>query len=1050
MHTIEGTPLLAVQSLGSLQITFGGQSVSLKMSKAAALLVYLMYHGGVTYGREQLATLLWPEESLDKTRENFRQALYQIRRIFGSREEADRYLVVNRETIQFRADSHHTLDANLFEQRVREGAWESALELYAGEFLATFYATDAQDLGEWQSITREHLHQLAVHACTQLARQLERRDPARAAEVARRLLALEPWAEEGHRLLMRWWTAQGQPAEALAQYQRCVATLADELGIAPATETTALYQQIRDGRLAPPGPITHNLPALLTPLVGRQQDLATLQSHLADGDNRLLTLVGPGGIGKTKLLMALGWAAVHNPPPVPFTHIYFVSLAELEADGASHLPERITAHLLATLEIHPAPSTPYQTVLTERWGDRPILLLLDNWEHLTPGAGLLTTWLREMPRLHIVATSREPLGLYGEILFYVRGLEMNSPQAEPSEAGRLFVQSARRVQPRFQWNEQTAPLIRRICDAVEGHPLALEMAAAWLQGLTLAEVAEGVVEGLDLLTSAHADTPARQRDMRHILAQSWQKLTQSQQAMLAQLSLFRQAFTPAQAHAVAGASRLQLALVVAHFWLRRGDDGRYHFHELLRHFAQEQLIAQPSLYQQTRRVYIQEHLRYLQSRRDLLEENPSSGLFADLRQRHADLEQAWIWTAGKEAGEEWLTEIIATVRPLANFYMGMGLLSDGIRLLEQTIRHLRQLPATPLRQRALTHLLIEQAGLRNLQVTCELIPDAMAEAIELARSLPDQALLSRAYTEYGAALGRMGEMADGRDLLRKGLRLAEEEQNWEQAARIYAALGNIDADEGLFVTSIEYYQQAITWYEQLDKPIQRNGARHNVAISLTHLGQYEQARRLHQQNLASWRTLERRSNLAMTLEGLGYVALVQGRLRLAELHLKTALRVYTEIEDLDGVAYARLYLGYRAVAEGRLSDAAIHYRAMIQARQRLGHTHLLNQGWAGLADVARRRGEGKEALAFAERCWPAILAGQVQGEDPMSVYLACYQAFSALGDERAAEVLALALSQLNRQIQALGENEAARQTFMHAVPSHRALLAAVQQQGTGI
>ncbi len=1060
MNTDEDMALLSVQSLGSLQIRFGGRPVTLKMSKAGALLVYLMRHGDVAHGRELLATLLWPEESLDKTRENFRQALYQIRRIFGNREMADRYLTVTWETVQFRSDSPYTLDANLFEQRVSEGAWAAGLNLYAGEFLATFYPTDAQEMGEWQLITREHLHQLAVYACTQLARQLEKRDPARAADVARRLLVLEPWAEEGHRTLMRWWAAQRQPAEALSQYQRCITILADEMGIAPATETTALYEQIRDGRLAPLDPLTHNLPAQLTPLVGREQELSTLQRLLADTDpdayadtdtntnNRLITLVGPGGIGKTKLMVALGWAAVHNPPQVPFTHIYFVSLAELEANGEGHLPERITAHLLTTLGIHPSPTASIRTLLAERWGDDPVLLLLDNWEHLKSAASLLSTWLMEMPYLHIVTTSREPLGLYAETLFRVGGLDTGLSQADPiqkgpSQAGRLFVQSARRAKPRFQWDEKTAPLIRRICDAVDGHPLALEMAASWLQGLTLAEVAEGVEEGLDLLTSAHADMPARQRDMRHILAQSWQKLTGDQQRMLAQLSLFRQPFGPNRAYAVAGASRLHLALVVAHFWLRRGDDGRYHFHELLRHFAREQLIAQPNLHQQARRAYIQEHLHYLQSQRDLLEENPSSDLFADLHLRHADMEQAWNWAVG----EEWLAEIIATVGPLSWFYAGMGLLSEGIRLLGQTIRHLRQLPATPLRQRALAHLLIEQASLRNLQVNCALVPEAMAEAIELARDLSDRRLLSQAYTECGVALRRVGQFEEGRDFLRKGLALAEMEQDWGQAALIYLGLGNIDTEEGLFVASIEYYQRAMNWYEALNRPVLRNNVRHNLALSLTHLGQYDRARRLHQQNLASWRTLQRRQDLAMTLEGLGYVALTQNRFRLAELHLGAALRIYTEIEDLDGGAYAHLYLGHRAVAQGLLSNAATHYRAMIGARQRLGHAHLLNQGWAGLAEVAWRRGELHEALLFVERCWPAILAGQVQGEEPMPVYLTSYHILSAIGDDRATVVLEKAISHLNREILALDDDELARQAFMHAVPSHRALLAAAAERG---
>lgn len=1044
MNAKEDAPLLAVQCLGSLQIVFDGRPIVLKMSKAGALLVYLMRYGDVVHSREQLATLLWPEESQDKTGENFRQAIYQLRRVFGNREIADRYLTITRATVQFRSDSHHSLDANLFEQRVSEGAWDVALDLYAGEFLATFYATDAQELGEWQTIQREHLHQQAVYACIQLIRQLEKKDPARAADVARRLLKLEPWAEEGHRLLMRWWAAQGQPAEALAQYERCAATLADELGIVPAAETTALYEQIRDDRLAPLPSLTHNLPAPLTPLIGRRQELSTLQDHLADADNRLLTLVGPGGVGKTRLLLALGWATVHRQPPIPFTHIYFISLAELEANGEGQLPERITAHLLTTLDIHPSPTASMRTLLAELWGERPVLLLLDNWEHLNAAASLLSTWLTEMPRLQIVVTSREALGLYGETLFPVGGLDTDASPAEPTEAGQLFVQSARRVQPRFQWDEKSAPLIRRICDAVEGHPLALEMAAAWLQGLTLAEVAESVAEGLELFTHAHADLPARHRDIRHILAQSWQKLTPNQQKMLAQLSLFRQAFTPAQAQAVAGASRLHLALVVAHFWLRREADGRYRFHELLRRFAREELIAQPDLHQQARRAYIHEHLHDLQSRRDLLEENPSSELLTGLRLRLADLEQAWNWAVE----EAWLEEMIATAGPLSLFYIGGGFLSEGIRLLEQAIRHLRHLPATPQRQHALTHLLIEQASIRNRQAACELVPKSMDEAIELARTLCDRTLLMRAYAECGAALGVMGQLEEGRDVLRKGLALAEEENNREQSAWIYLALGNIDFEEGLFVEGINHYQQAMAWYEALNKSVLRNATRHNLALSLAHLGQYDRARRLHQQNLASWRALQRRPNLAMSLEGLGYVALAQNRLRMAGLHLQAALRIYTEIEDLDGVAYTHLYLGHRAVAQGLLSNAASHYRTMLEVRQKLGQTHLLNQGWAGLADVAWRRGELHEALAFVERCWPAIVARQVQGEEPMLVYLACYEVLSALGDPRAAVVLDQAVSQLNQQVEALGDDELARRTFIDAVPSHRLLMAAAQHRAT--
>ncbi|HSH04742.1 MAG TPA: BTAD domain-containing putative transcriptional regulator [Anaerolineae bacterium] len=1037
--------MLSVQTFGKLEITINGHSVSLRMSKAAVLLVYLMRNKDVSYGRDQLATLLWPQENERKSRENFRQALYQIRRIFDDKQTAEQYLTVTRDIVQFHAGTNFILDANLFEQKAAKKEWECALDLYEGEFLATYYSPDAQELAEWQVTTREQLHHLAVYACTQLTRESEKKDLTRAAHFARRLLSLEPWAEEGYRVLMRWWVSQGQVTTALAEYQKCVAILSEELGIKPTAKTTALYEQIRDGRLPSSSSLTHNLPALLTPLVGRQQELITLQQYLAEPSQRLLTLVGPGGIGKTKLMLELGWITARTPLPMPFTAIYFISLAEFEPDEAISWPEQISSHLLQSLDI-PLPSSSATSspidILAKEWGDRPILLLLDNWEHLIAGSSVLTKWLKAVPHLQIVVTSREPLRLYGETVFHLLGLDKSSSVADsPHAAGKLFVQCVRRVQPQFQWDEKTAPLISRICHVVGGYPLALELAAAQLQGFTLAEVADSVAEGLDLLNSAHADLLPRQRDMRQILAQSWHNLPKDQQQILAQLSLFRQPFTAVEAQAVTGASRMQLALVVAHFWLRRADNGRYQYHELLRHFAYEQLVAQPDLYQQARRAYIQEHFQYLQSRRKLLEENPSNDIFVDLRRRHADLEQAWRWASS----EEWLDEIAEVVRPLASFYIGVGLLSHGIRLFKQTIRQLRQLSVTPKRQHALAYLLLEEAVLRNMQVNCELVPAAMIEVIELAHSLADETLLIRAYHEYGTAVVRLGRFTEGRELLKIGLDLAEQCQDWAQVANFYFLLGNIEQDEGMCAASIIHYDQALKWYEQLNNLVHINAIRHNLAIALTHLGQYRRVRSLHQQNLAAIRRLERRSGLALTIEGLGFVSLAQKQFRLAELYLQKALRMYIEIEDLDGVAYTQLYLGHWAVAQDMLSTAVTHYRAMITARQTLKHTHLLAQGWAGLAEVAWRRGYTHEAMGYVERCWPNILADQVRGEEPMPVYLSCYRVLTAVADDRALLVLDKALAWLNQEIAALGNDKLACETFL-AVPTHQALLAAAQER----
>ncbi|MBK8433881.1 MAG: hypothetical protein IPL28_22475 [Chloroflexi bacterium] len=193
--------------------------------------------------------------------------------------------------------------------------WPTAAEQYQGDFLADFHTPDSILFTEWQLITREHLHQLAVQALGQLAEQAEAAQAhGRAEQAAQRLLALEPWAEEAHRLLMRLWARQGHHGRALAQYEKCASLLADELGTTPTAETTTLYKQIRDGRWPPTATSspTTNLPANLTPLVAREAELADLTTLLGDPACRLLTIVGTGGMGKTKLLLALGWACHHS------------------------------------------------------------------------------------------------------------------------------------------------------------------------------------------------------------------------------------------------------------------------------------------------------------------------------------------------------------------------------------------------------------------------------------------------------------------------------------------------------------------------------------------------------------------------------------------------------------------------------------------------------------------------------------------------------------------------------------------------------------------
>ncbi len=1036
---------LQVMALGQVHISFHGRPLTFRMNKAAGLLIYLMRESKKAHGREQLATLLWPEETSRKSAENLRQALYQLRRALG--EEADTYLLINYGTIQFNPTSPHTLDANLFEQAVAQQDWQTAEQQYQGDFLADFHASDSILFTEWQLITREHLHQLAGRALGQLAKQAEAAQAhGRAEQAAQRLLALEPWAEEAHRLLMRLWARQGQHGRALTQYEKCASLLADELGTTPTAETTTLYEQIRDGRWPPPATPTSspttNLPASLTPLVAREAELADLTNLLHDPTCRLLTIVGTGGMGKTKLLLALGWACHHAQQYA--AGVLFASLAELEPRPTESTSEQIASYLLRQLGSanNPTSTASDTELLVQQWHGRPLLLLLDNWEHLLEGATLLSDLLAALPDLHIATTSREPLNLQGEWLYPLHGLTL--PTAATAEnvgqsgAGQLFGQAARRVQPQFQLDEQTATAVYTICHALEGHPLALEMASASLRGLTVAEVAQGVAEGLDLLTTNQPNVPPRQRDLRQLLAYSWGQLSPNEQIILAQLSLFRQPFTTAGAQSVTGAGLVQMAALVARFWLRRTADGRYQTHELLRHFAREQLAQSPTQPAAESR-YIRYHLNHIAQQQVRAGHLLAKEMLAEWTRSWADVEQAW---AGALRREMW-GELEGAIAAVSAFYLHKGLLADGIRFLAQAAEevqaHLHPPAADPTAQRVWVLLLIEQAHLRNIQVQSQPVPALMAQAVAGATALGDLPLQWSAQVKWVRALNCLGQAAEARQ---KGEAILAEMGTAvvpHLKAELWNSLGIIYLDHGGALGQGErYLRQSMEQYEALEIAHEAARVRHNLALILAHMGRLPQAQRLFQTNLAWWRAYPTPSLMGMTREGLGYVYLQWGRLGAAASHLQAAMQLYEQLEDWDGVAYASLYLGQVAGRQGAWAAAERHYRTAVRLRHKLNHPRLLPPCWAGLAEAAWRQGHTAEAHRHLAQAVPALLAEEIEGEDMAQAYAVVARLLREMGDEAGAEgVRQVGWRRLQEQAAALGEDTAVRETFLTAVPSHR-------------
>ncbi|MCO5185275.1 MAG: AAA family ATPase [Anaerolineae bacterium] len=585
-------PALVLSFLGGFQVLLNRQPITrFRSANNQGLLVYLACNRDKPISRETLATLFWPEAPEKEARHNLRQALYRLRKLLDG--GAEPYLLVTRQTVQFNAVADYELDVEQFTCAIDANALGQAVDHYAGDLLPGFSCSSDQ-FEVWLRNQREYLHQLALEALLQLAEDsLASGDFGTAVTLAQRQLRLEPWREQAHRQLMYAYARMGDRSNALAQFERCREQLWDEIGIEPAPETAELYDDIKSGRfgaasaenpITPPAKPKHNLPADTTLFIGRKRESAEIKALFTQEQQRLVTIVAPGGMGKTRLGIEVGRRLL----PAFQDGVTFVDLAAVTD------PAEITGVIAAAIHYQaPDKTQPLLPQLLNTLAQRNMLLILDNFEQLLAGVALIDQILKACPELSLLVTSRQPLNLVSESRYRLQGLDfpdlLTVDDALAWSAVALFVDSGRRSRPGYALSDDNLVYVLQICRLVQGMPLALILAAAWFELLGSAEIAIEIEKSLAFLSSDLADLPHRQRSMHAVFDRSWHHLQPDEQIVLAKLSVFRGGFTRDAAEHVAGANlRILLSLVNKSFLQRRSDGGRYVMHELLRQYAAEQ------------------------------------------------------------------------------------------------------------------------------------------------------------------------------------------------------------------------------------------------------------------------------------------------------------------------------------------------------------------------------------------------------------------------------------------------------------------------------
>jgi len=502
------------------------------------------------------------------------------------------------------ADSVHVPDA-----------LRAATNLYRGPFLEGFSTPDAPDFEAWVVTEREWFHQMMLAGLQEIliADRAAGREAA-AINVARRMLEIAPWCEEAHQDLMELLARSGQRSAALAQYEICRRLLDTELGVPPSAETEQLRTLIADGTiagsdrrsidvaddlpaataqlLAPVDRRVRHAPDYPDPLLGRAEAIAQVQALLADPACRLLTLVGAGGVGKTRLALA-ATADVAGQ----YAHgAYFIAFAGMKParpeTSADLVISAIGNALGYTFDAQQEP----HTILLSHLRDKELLLVCDNFEQLRPAVAVLEEIVLTAPGVQLLVTSRERLGARHEWLYSVDGLAYAPTAiAEPAcdyPATALFVRCAQRVRADFDPAAE-GDRVDQICRLLEGWPLSIELAANWLRLLPCAAIAARLHDDVMLLDAATVSADDRHRSMRAVLDASWELLSAEERRVCSGVACFRGGFELSAAQAVVRAGLVQLGSLVDKSLLRRDADGRYRMHEQVRQFALAKLNEQP-------------------------------------------------------------------------------------------------------------------------------------------------------------------------------------------------------------------------------------------------------------------------------------------------------------------------------------------------------------------------------------------------------------------------------------------------------------------------
>jgi len=705
----------------------------------------------------------------------------------------------------------------------------------------------------------------------------------------------------------------------------------------------------------------HNLPVQMSAFVGRQAELTEIALLQNVPDIRLVTILGAGGMGKTRLALEAGSFQLNN-----FKHgLYFVSLAPLKSCEAM-IPTIAQAIGFSFYE----GGDPHRQLL-DYLAEKQIMLILDNFEHLLSGVELVTEILNIAPQVKILSTSRARLDIESEHLFHLSGMDFpdwETPEdASEYSAVKLFLQSARRIRPEFELHTNILKYVARICRLVAGMPLGILLAASWVEMLTPEEIANEIAKNLDFLETEQRDLPDRQHSLRAVFDYSWNLLTPREQETFKRLSVFWGGFTREAAQEVTGAPLRDLMGLVDKSLLQRSPGGRFGIHELLRQYAAERLGQTQSEEAENRDQHCTYYAGFLQRRETQLLGKDQKRVLGEIGAEIENVQTAWDWAVAQSR----IDDIGSSLESMVEFYRIRALYQQG-----------------------------EQACDKAIQILIEVQKKSLY--------LESRLILGKAYAWQGRFYKWLGFEEKSLNRLNESLVIFRElGVRREEAFALCYLAGCEDLYGG---SEREKCLEGLAIFQELDDQRGIALALRGLAWVTLHEGDYPTARQHFQDSLTIFRKVDSMQGIIGSLGGIGYVSWILGEYQQAKQYHQEMLELSTENGDQGGIARSLGDLAIDMVGFKEYEEANRIFHESLVLYREIGNKHGMDDELGDLGELANAMGQYEQAAQFARES--LSLSQELHGYDRAWSLRVLGEATCGMGDlQQARKYIGMAMNQ---------------------------------------